>query len=608
MIYTVTNGSELKHAVSVFEGEQILAVDTETTGLDPLVDKVLLLQIGNENDQAVFDVYRLGTSIYDVLELVTNPDIVKVYHNARFDYKMLKRNFNIEPNNLRCTMIGEQLLNQGKMKVRYGLADVAMKYVSKEIDKSQQSSFIGMKYGDPFTKEQLAYAAEDTEYLIPIYRKIQDLLDERGMGTLSELEFETIRAIGDMELNGIYVDRDGWLSLKNKAQAKADEYFKELSEIAKTKCQLDLFGEPVINYNSPKQLLPLVISLTGANIKSTGEEILSKINHPFTKTLLKYRSQNKLAGTYGQAFLDENTSKVDGRIHSNIDQMKETGRLGGRTPNLMNIPKEQAYRTPFCAQDPEYKIISSDYAQQELRALAQMSKEPKFLYALQNNMDLHAYSASLIYNIPYKDFFNLDKNGDITFDKNGEPNFIPEMKKKYRGPCKNISFGIMYGMGPKKLANDLGISLQAARTLLGKYFREFPLIKKLFDSLAKNARVTKIAVSELDGRCRDLNSFDWDNSGDASRAERIAKNLPFQGVGASCTKLAVCRIKNRIDKENIDAMLVNIVHDELLYEVHEAEAEKMSTIIAEEMIKAFNFYAPDVPMAVSPVIADHWVH
>ena len=374
MIYTVTNDSELKHAVSVFEGEQILAVDTETTGLDPLVDKVLLLQIGNESDQAVFDVYKLGTSIYEVLKLVSNPKIIKVMHNANFDYKMIKHNFNIEPTNLRCTMIAEKLLNQGKPKVRYSLEAVTLKYLSKQIDKAQQSTFIGMKYGESFTKEQLAYAAQDTEDLIPIYRKLQDLLDARGMGVLSELEFEAVRVISDMELNGIYVNKEAWIKLKVIAEAKVKEHFGVMNELAKTKCQLDLFGDPVINYNSPKQLIPLITALTGIPVKATDKGTIKKINHPFTNNLLSYKGQVKLVGTYGEKFLSENTSKVDGRIHSRFGQLDtETGRLAGSSPNLMNIPKDQAYRTPFCAQDPEYKIISADFSGQDKRFLLQVA-------------------------------------------------------------------------------------------------------------------------------------------------------------------------------------------------------------------------------------------
>lgn len=237
-----------------------------------------------------------------------------------------------------------------------------------------------------------------------------------------------------------------------------------------------------------------------------------------------------------------------------------------------------------------------------------MSKEPKFIYALENDMDLHCYSASLIYNIPYEDFFHKNKDGSIKRKDNGDPVRIEEMDKKYRSPCKSVTFGLVYGMGPRKLAADLGITIREAKKLLSKYFATFPNIKKLLDQLARKARETKLAISPLDGRCRDLNNFDWDDSGDASRAERIAKNLPFQGCGASTTKLALCRIKRRIDSENIDAMLVNVVHDEILVEVHEDEAEKMSAIVAEEMIKAFNYYAPDVPMVVSPSIDDHWIH
>lgn len=245
---------------------------------------------------------------------------------------------------------------------------------------------------------------------------------------------------------------------------------------------------------------------------------------------------------------------------------------------------------------------------QELALLAEVSQEPKFLEALRDNKDLHSYCASLIFDIPYKDFFIYDENGNEVLDKDGNPEIKPDMKKKYRNPCKSLSFGLIYGMGVKKLAKELGITLEEAKELREKYFEEFPKIRELMTRLGENIKKRKYALSPLDGRRRDLSSIDWDHPGRVASAMNQAKNLPFQGCGASTTKLALCRLKSRIDEEGWDARICIVVHDELVVEVHEDIAEEVAKGVEEEMIKAFNYFASSVPMKVSAEIGPHWIH
>ena len=263
---------------------------------------------------------------------------------------------------------------------------------------------------------------------------------------------------------------------------------------------------------------------------------------------------------------------------------------------MTNIPSEAEYRAAFIAQDPNYRIISADFSGQELRLLAHLSQEPKFIYALKNKMDLHSYSASLIYDIPYEDFF--DEKGVLK----------KEMKDKYRKPAKSLTFGLIYGIGPMKLALNLDIEIKEARNLMNKYFATFTHIKRTLDNLTKEAAKNKYALSPLDGRRRDLSTFDWDDSRQVAHAFNITKNLPFQGCGASTTKLAMCKLKRLFDKERYDAKIINAIHDEILVEVHKDEAEEVAGHVQTAMISAFNHYAPSVPMEVDPAIAREWVH
>jgi len=163
-------------------------------------------------------------------------------------------------------------------------------------------------------------------------------------------------------------------------------------------------------------------------------------------------------------------------------------------------------------------------------------------------------------------------------------------------------------MGVTKLANTLKIEVKEAKALKDKYFEVFPKIKVLMESLAEEAKAKKFAYSPLDGRRRDLSYIDWDHPRQVGGALNQAKNFPFQGCGASTTKKAMILIRDEIRKYNLDARIINVVHDEILYEVHKTQAERVAQIVQLKMIEAFNFYAPDVPMVVKPEIGLKWIH
>ena len=167
---------------------------------------------------------------------------------------------------------------------------------------------------------------------------------------------------------------------------------------------------------------------------------------------------------------------------------------------------------------------------------------------------------------------------------------------------------LIYGMGASRLAAQLGITFDEAKDLMEKYFLTFPDIAKLMTQLEADVRETHMAVSPLDGRQVDLSNVMWGHPGKAAHAVNKAKNLPFQGCGASTTKLALCYIHENILKNNYNAKIIITVHDEILVEVIEAQAETVAKMVEVLMIEAFNFYAPDISMSVAAEIADHWIH
>jgi len=591
-IFYIDEEKEIENVISWLSKQDSVGVDTETTGLDPLTSKVLLIQVGTPMRQYVLDVAQLGNKkITQFLIELNEPKLVKILHNSIFDYMMLKTNFGISLNNMKCTMLGEILLVQGT-KISVSLEAVVKKYLGITLEKSTRDSFQKHTWGEKFSEKQIRYSAQDVEYLIPVHRSIQKLLNKRDMGILSELEYETAPVLGDMSLNGIYLNADLWIPLEEKAMAgvetariKLNDHFKGFIE---AQTSGDLFGSTyVINYNSPKQLLPRLREITKIQLTSTNADYLEyyKDRHEVIADVINYRQEQKKISTYGTVFL-KNISSIDNRIHSKFRQLKaQTGRLSSDDPNMMNLPSHQSYRTPFCVQDPDWNFISADFSGQELRLLAHAAQEPEMIKALNKGIDLHTYSASLLFNKSYDDI-NIEE----------------------RNQCKAITFALLYGAGPTKLSRQLKIPFEDARTLMNRYFAVFPHVKDFMSKMVAHVEEKHFAYSPLDGRRINLAGLDWDNKALVAHAINQAKNLPFQGTGASTIKLALVRLNNRINKNKYNAKIVNAIHDEILVEVCAEHTQEVKIAMEEEMVKAFNYFADSVPMEVTAVVGKYWIH
>ena len=594
MMLYITKPEQVRSAASKLAGMTHIGVDTETTGLDPHTNKVLLLQLGNKDYQFVVDVHKVENDLQPILDILTNKDIVKILHNAKFDYQFIRSNLGIKMRNVGCTLILEQLLTKGFKVSGFKLSDLVEKYNLGYMDKEEQSSFIDMKYGDSFTESQLKYAGKDIEVLIPIYSEQMQLVMKRDMLSLAKLEAQCIECVSDMEYHGIYLNQEAWLELEAVATKNAADAKKELDPHFEPYCEKDMFGELSINYASPVQIKPVLSKIVGRELESTSEKYLNAFPHDAIKALLKYRGALKQISTYGKDFLN-NVNSATKRIHANYLQLgTDSGRMSCRGPNMQNIPHDQEYRTPFASQIEGYKIISADFAAQELRVLTQLSKEQSFLTAISEGKDLHCMSASLLFNIPYEDFF---QDGKVK----------PEMKD-YRTKSKTLTFGLVYGMGAWGLAQTLKIDKDEAQSLLNRYFTVFPSIKSFLNKMSNEAQHNRYAFSPLDGRRRDLSSMDWDHWKKRKHALNIAKNHPIQGASASITKLALIMIHEYIRDNNKDAGIIAVIHDEVLVECHGDIAEEMAKVVEEKMIAAFNEYCPDVPMEVDAIIDNHWIH
>lgn len=539
MIYLVQNKTQTKFAFDILKKIPTLGADTETTGLDPIMDKVLLIQLGTEIDQFVFDVARIPEEdLKLILKILVTPNILKIFQNGKFDYKMLKSNFGIRVRNLADTMITEQLLTKGVKRSGFGLAELTEKYKAGSMNKSVRKGFELKKFGDSFTDEEIKYAANDVKVMYRIYNEQLKLAESKNMLKLLDLENASVRTTAELELNGIYINKEKWLALETAAIKGREEAEIILQKHFEPYYGKNIFGFLDINYLSPLQCKKALEKVLGEKVESTEAKYLKKFNHQVIKDLMKYREASKRITAFGKAFLKHVHPQTD-RIHATYKQLgTDSGRESCTNPNMQQIPGAQEYRTPFCAQGENYRIISADFANQELRVLAQLSKEPTWIKAINNKRDLHIMVASMMFGKPEK---------DIT--------------KEERKRAKTLGFGTIYGLSAFGLARDLKIDKKEAKQLLNHFFNAFPNIKGFLKEQEKRTVHLKRAVSPLDGRIRDLSSVDWDDWRMRGHALNIGKNHPIQGASASITKLALIKIQNYIERKNKDAMLVAVIHD-----------------------------------------------
>lgn len=396
------------------------------------------------------------------------------------------------------------------------------------------------------------------------------LLEAQGLLTLyRDIELPLARVLADMERWGFLVDTGGIAEYGNALGMRINELEREI---------YSLVGYE-FNLNSPKQLGEALFVKLGLPAKkktksgySTGAEVLEdlKYAHPAVSLLLEYRQLAKLKSTYCDA-LPAVADRV-GRIHSTLSQTEtRTGRISSADPNLQNIPVRQAegreLRKFFKASDG-YVLCDADYSQIELRVLAHMSKDKAMCDAFLNNEDIHRITASQVFGVP------LDM-------------VTPRMRSR----AKAVNFGIVYGIGAFSLAKDIGVSRKEADEYIKGYFATYPKVEEFMKAAVEKAKHQGYSVT-LYGRRRYLPELASSNANLRSFGERVARNMPVQGTAADIIKLAMLRVFERINRENLDARLILQVHDELIVEAKEDIADYICTLLEEEMSAAAQLAVP----------------
>ncbi len=580
----VETDEQVKSAVKELKKREVLAVDCEATDLDPYNTNLILVQVGTPEKAYIFNHQKVDLS--PLKSLLEDPKRLKIVQNGKFDYQMIKANAGITINNIFDTMLAERILTTG-FKRENSLEALALKHLDLQLEKSIRYTF---GKTTTLTKKQLNYSALDVLVLFPIFKIQFRHLQKEKLTRIAQLEFRTLPVVAEMELKGSYIDVEKWRKnlkeLKEKRDLACARIQEELRPLYQN-TQVDLFGNQVdvVNLNSPIQILE-AFRRVGLDLPSTGEAILHRTDHPLAKMLLEYRSHEKLLSAFGENLLSK-INKKTGRIHPDYQQIgADTGRFACSNPNLQQIPTDSAFRSCFVPTEG-YKFIVADYSQIELRIMAECSEDPAFMKAYKEDKDLHTLTASQMYNIPFE-----------------------RVDKKMRFNAKSINFGLMYGRGANSLATQLEISPDEAKTLLNKYFKTYSKVKSWLDKVGRDAIRQGYSMT-LGGRKRWYNPPDPSDPSyerQVSHFERQGKNTPIQGTSADMVKYALVYIYDKIKEKGYDAFPVHTIHDEVVVEVRENQAEEVRDLIEKEMLRAAKVLLKKVPVKVDAKVSDVWEH
>jgi DNA polymerase I len=573
----VEDGQRLADLLKPLQSCQAIAVDTETTGLDPLKDRIRLVQIAMANQPVIIiDLFKVAKeSLAPLCELLQGTPI-KVLQNAKFDLKFLQQAGLSIAGKLFDTMIAAQLLDAGVRSHGYNLAELVKVYLGEELSKEQQRS----DWSNPsISSEQLEYAARDAAILLRLREVMKPKLTGARLVETAKLEFDCLGAIAQMELNGMLLDLSRWGSLRQELEQRRDQMAGELRQQfqpALLSAQLDLLGNEVsLNLDSQPQVLEALQQM-GVPVENTSKLSLIPLaeEHPPVRALLDYRKAAKSVQAFASS-LPKHVHPITGRIHPDYQQMgAATGRMSCRNPNLQQIPRDKIFRSCFIPA-PGYRLVVADYSQIELRVAAELSGDRRMIEAYQNDEDLHRLTAALI----------ADKS-------------LAQVEKSERQAAKAVNFGLIYAMGAKGLAeyayNNYGVqmSLKQAETFRKRYFEAYQGIARWHGAIKRRLpREMRTMGDRL--RC-------WR---DEPKLTELL-NTPVQGTAADITKAALAKLPTTLKETG--ARLIGTVHDEILLEAPEGKAEQAAQILQQVMEQAGQRYLRKVPVKAEVAIIISW--
>lgn len=622
------NKMTLREILDYCLDKPVLAVDTETEGLDFLTKRVVMFQIGDQDNQFVIDTRHYGVDF--LKEVLESPTIEKVFHNVKFDYKFIKHWYNITCENVYDTMLSEQVIHCGKDVVPgfYSLEQVQLRYLNIQLDKSTRNQFIDIG-SKPFTDKQIQYGAGDVSNLLRVREKQKQESHKLGLELVTHLENQVALAFADIEYNGMGFNAPGWLEVAKNSTSDTDVIKKALENIVYTEprlqkyinkdVQLDLFQisndfEITINWSSPLQVKEafqkIIPDLQDVNSKNL---YTVKNQHEIIAKYIEYKEGEKKANAYGTKFLKY--VKSDTRVHTSFQQILNTGRVSSKEPNMQQIPADNKYRNCFVAGIPNYVFVSSDYSSQELNIIAHGSQDPVWIQALKEGKDLHSVCAELVYGRKWEEaqdegcaYYALGEDGSMKKEK-----CDCKAHKKLRNGVKSINFGLAYGMSAFKLSDTLLIPIEEAEQMILTYFSVFPSIKHFLEVLG-NFGVTNGYIRTFNPYRRIRWFSNWvpdmksnkDKFKEMGQIERASKNTPIQGSGADMCKYALTLVRDYIRIHNVPVKIVMAVHDQIDTIVHVDYAEEWKTVFDDLMFQSTMPTIPSGLLKADTNISDVW--
>jgi DNA polymerase I len=544
---------------------EVIGFDTETCALHPKDGKVRLIQLSTSGTNYILDCFRQDPRL---LAPVFDGTHVLVGHNLAFDLRFL-RSVGIEVphgRNLFDTMIAGQLLDAGILPQKpHNLQDMAAEYLKIGLSKEQRLT----DWSGTLTREQLVYAAKDAAVLPSLYGVLRSKLQLAQLERVMNLEMRCLPGMVWLTMNGMHIDVDAWKELARINTDEVERLEYALAELTDTQ---DLFGWSRVNWRSSQQILDYYKSY-GIDLADSSEVVLSplaKEGNEVAKLLLTYKDRIKRRDTYGLKWLQKHVAP-NNRVYADYHQVEAvTGRMSCSNPNMQNIPRDKTFRRCFTAPDGKSLVIG-DYSQIELRIAVEITRDPAGLQAYcQDKTDLHKATAKLI----------LNDEGDAA-----------------RQIAKSLNFGLVYGSGSKTLRDyaaekfNVNLSLEEATRLRNQW-------KSTYRGIAAWQRSIKDgveAVRTLSGRRR-LNVDRY--------TEKL--NTPVQGTGVDGLKAAIALCYERRNQIPTSAKIVGVIHDELVFEANNKDAEEIAYWQQNQMEEGMQSFLKIVPVVAEVKVASSW--
>jgi DNA polymerase-1 len=583
--------------IKILEEKTVIAVDTETSSLNPLETKLIGISFSYGQNEACYiplahkeNSLNKEMVLKKIKPILEDPSIKKVGQNIKFDFAVLKKN-GIEINPIEDTMLISYTLDAGSNRHNMDtLSEIHLGHKTITFKELVGTGKNKLNFADIDLRKATEYAAEDADVTLRLYKNLKERLDEEKLNKIYEyFEKPMVKLLAKLEFNGIKVDASHLKKLSANFEKKLKKIEKEIFATA---------GKE-FNIGSPKQLGEIIYNeLKIAKLKKTKKgslatsanilEDLSFSGHKFPSLILEWRQISKLKNTYTDA-LQEHINLKTKRVHTSfLLAATNTGRLASSDPNLQNIPIKsedgKEIRKAFVAEKGNI-LISADYNQIEMRILADIADVKELKKAFKNNEDIHSLTASQVFNVPIK-----------------------KVNEDLRRKAKAINFGIIYGITQYGLAKQISVSNQEALDFINAYFKKFPEIKDYMNSTIRFCR-TKGYVNNIFGRRIHLRGINDKNFSVRSFQERAAINAPIQGSAADIIRLAMIKIDQLIETDkNLKTKMLLQIHDELIFECFQKDKEHTQKIIKDAMvsISTSDYHMFSIPLNVSINAGLNW--